>query len=160
MHPAAAHRGDSRRGLDTRNCPSREVETRRLDLVAQDGEVVIVPETVGKRMGPALESLEAAGSHGLEKLGAGVTGTSPVCGIRAGSRYSLPFAPPCSCRAPLDIRARVPDSRPTIRRGSASGRAVSNASYRLPHRWRHVLVVKSPAAKRPAMRRQTRAHDS
>ena len=54
--------------LDPTQCSLREHETRRLNLVAQDREVVIIPEAAGKRVGPALESFHAAGSYGFEKL--------------------------------------------------------------------------------------------
>jgi hypothetical protein len=51
--------------LDTPECPARESETHRLDLFAQDGEVVVVPEVAGQRVSAALKSLHAVGSHGF-----------------------------------------------------------------------------------------------
>jgi len=136
----------------------REHETRRLNLVAQDREVVIIPEAAGKRVGPALESFQAAGSYGFEKLQLVPQVlrlfAALVQVLVTGFLSHRPVAV-----APGAIHALEP---PAQDRPSAAGRpmacAIPHVPYRLADRGQDVLFAKLPAAECSASRRQARAH--
>jgi hypothetical protein len=136
----------------------REHETRRLNLVAQDREVVIIPEAAGKRVGPALESFHTAGSHGFEKLQL----VPQILRLFAALVQVLvtgflPHRPVAVAPGAIHTLESSPQDRPSAA-GRPMARAIPYMSYSLPDGGQHVLFAKLPAAKRSASRCQASAH--
>jgi hypothetical protein len=146
--------------LDPPECAAREGETRRLHPVAQDGEVVIVPETTRKHVGPSLKSLHAAGSNRFEKLQLMpqvlrlLAAFVQVLVTRFPSHHTVAVA-----SGTIHALDTSPQDRPSAT-GRPTVRAVAYTSYRLPDRGHHVFITKLTAAKLPAIGRQAPAHDA